>query len=68
MHTDYIYTPSGTDILIRWRAMGWIPPSELPEYKKKWKFYQELPMRKLDDHAKVEYEMLMRKAKVIRIK
>jgi hypothetical protein len=68
MRTDYVYTPAGTDISIRWRAMGWVPPSESHEFQRKWKFYQELPMRKLDDHAKVEYEMLMRKAKVIRIK
>jgi hypothetical protein len=66
--SDYVYTPAGTDITIRWRAMGWIPPSESPEYQAKWKYYQELPMRKLDDHAKIEYEAVMRKAKVARIK
>jgi len=68
MKNDYVYTPAGTDIAIRWKAMGWIPPSESPEYQKKWKFYQELPMRKLDDNAKQEYEAVMRKAKVARIK
>lgn len=25
-----------TDITIRWRQMGWVPPSELPAYREKW--------------------------------
>ena len=66
--SDYIYTPAGTDITIRWKANGWVPPSELPEYQAKWKYYQELPMRKLDDYAKQEYEAVMLKAKVARIR
>ena len=51
MHQDnnHIWTSAGTDITIRWRVLGWVPPSELEEYKAKWKFYQELPLRKLDD-------------------
>ena len=65
---NHIYTPAGTDITIRWRMNGWIPPRELPEYQAKWKYYQELPMRKLDDQAKAEYENVLRKAKVARIK
>lgn len=65
---QYIWTPPGTDITIRWRNMGWIPPSELPEYQAKWKFYQELPMRKLDEQGRKVYEELMRKNKVARIK
>ena len=33
----YVYTPSTTDVTIRWRAKhGWIPPTEDPEYQKKW--------------------------------
>ena len=33
----FIYTPSTTDVTIRWRANhGWIPPTEDPEYQKKW--------------------------------
>lgn len=33
----YIYTPSTTDVTIRWRAKyGWIPPTENPEYQQKW--------------------------------
>jgi hypothetical protein len=26
-----------TDITIRWKAKGWIPPSEQAEYQRKWK-------------------------------
>jgi len=33
----YIYTPSTTDVTIRWRAKyGWVPPSEDPRFMKKW--------------------------------
>jgi hypothetical protein len=45
---EYIWTPTGTDITIRWRQAGWVPPSEQVEYQAKWKHYQELPMRTLD--------------------
>ena len=65
---DYVWTPVGTDITVRWRAYGWVPPSELPTYLAKWKYFQELPMRKLSDSQKVEYENLLAKAKVARIK
>ena len=69
MNNEYIWTATGTDITERWKTKyGWIPPSELPEYQAKFKYYQELPLRKLDDNAKKEYEMLMKKAKVVRIK
>jgi hypothetical protein len=69
MKHEHIWTPSGTDITERWRTQyAWTPPSELQEYKDKWKYYQELPLRKLDDKAKEEYEMVLRKAKVARIK
>jgi hypothetical protein len=33
----YIYTPSTTDVTIRWRAIyNWTPPSEDPKFMKKW--------------------------------
>jgi hypothetical protein len=33
----YIYTPSTTDVTIRWRAKhGWTPPTEDPTYQNKW--------------------------------
>jgi hypothetical protein len=68
MNNEHIWTVSGTDITARWKLMGWVPPSELPEYQAKWKYYQELPLRKLDDQAKKEYELVLKKAKVLRIR
>lgn len=68
MNNEYIWTAAGTDIAARWRLNGWIPPSELQEYKDKWKYYQNLPMRGLDDSAKEQYEMVLKKAKVVRLK
>ena len=65
---EYIWTPPGTDITIRWRQQGWVPPSELLEYQKKWKHFQELPMRRLDEMGKAEYEALLKRNKVARIK
>jgi hypothetical protein len=68
MNNDHIWTATGTDIIVRWRLTGWIPPSELQEYQDKWAYWQNLPLRKLDDHAKQQYEAVLRKAKVARIK
>ena len=65
---EHIWTTSGTDITIRWRILGWIPPSELQEYRDKWSYFQNLPLRKLDDQAKEQYEQVLRKAKVSRIR
>ena len=37
MGDHYIYTPSTTDVTIRWRAnYNWTPPSENPQFIKKW--------------------------------
>ena len=33
---SYVYTPATTDVTIRWRAKGWIPPSEQDSFKEKW--------------------------------
>ena len=69
MINEHIWTASGTNIEERWiKSYGWVRPSEQSEYQAKWKFYQELPLRKLDDSAKVEYEMVLKKAKVVRVK
>lgn len=69
MNNEYIWTAVGTDITIRWRSKyGWIPPSELQEYKDKWKYFQNLPLRNLDDTAKEQYEQVLRRAKVSRIR
>jgi len=66
---DFVWTPAGTDITERWRTHhGWIPPSELPEYQRKWTIYQELPLRKLTDEAKKEIEQLLTVNKVKRWK
>ena len=65
---EHIWTAAGTDITIRWRLAGWIPPSELQEYQDKWAYWQNLPLSKLDDQAKRQYEAVLRKAKVARIK
>ena len=63
-----IWTPTGTDITIRWRNMGWVPPSEDPVYLAKWKYYQELPMRYLGEKDREMYEENLRRNKVARIK
>jgi len=69
MRTPYIWTKAGTDITKRWRTQyGWVPPSELQEYKDKWKYYQNLPLRDLDADMREVYEMALQKAKVARIK
>ncbi len=64
----YIWTTTGTDITVRWRQAGWVPPSEQKEYQAKWKYWQELPMRKLDENGKAAYEETLRRNKVARIK
>jgi hypothetical protein len=64
---EYIWTASGTDVTIRWRLKGWLPPSELKEFRDKWRYFQNLPLRNLDDNAKEQYEQVLRKAKVARI-
>lgn len=34
---EYVYTPSTTDVTIRWRIKyGWVPPTEQEHFKKKW--------------------------------
>ena len=69
MKHDHIWTAAGTDIEERWKLKyGWIRPSELPEYQAKYKYFQELPLRKLDDEAKRKYEDILRKANVARVK
>ena len=67
-HNEHIWTAAGTDITIRWKMAGWTPPSELQEYRDKWKYYQELPLRSLDANAKEQYEMVLKRAKVARIR
>jgi hypothetical protein len=66
--TEHIWTPAGTDITIRWRLAGWVPPSEQRVYREKWRHYQELPMRTLDAAGRQKYEEALQRAKVARIK
>jgi len=69
MNNEHIWTVSGTNIEERWvKKYGWIRPSELPEYQAKYKYFQELPLRRLDDKAKIEYEMALKKAKIARVR
>lgn len=42
LNDQYIYLPSTTDITVRWKKMGWVPPSEDPKYKKKWADFRKL--------------------------
>jgi len=66
---EYLWSPSGTNIEERWiKQYGWVRPSELPEYQAKYKYYQELPLRKLDDKAKIEYENVLKRNKIVSIK
>jgi hypothetical protein len=66
---EYVWTAAGTNIEERWiKQYGWVRPSELPEYQAKFKYFQELPLRKLDDNARIEYELALKKARVVRIK
>lgn len=50
MDKEYVYTPSTTNIEIRWRKLyNYIPASEQPYYQAKWKQFRELMSRTLDD-------------------
>jgi hypothetical protein len=47
---SYIYTPSSTDITIRWRKLyNYVPASEQPRYIKKWADFKEMMNRTLND-------------------
>jgi hypothetical protein len=37
----YYKISAATDVAATWRKFGWVPPSELPEYHKKWAQAQE---------------------------
>lgn len=50
MKTDQpIWTPAGTDVTIRWKKMGWVPPSDDPFYLKKWAEHKALMARTIED-------------------
>lgn len=48
---DFVWTKTGTCITLRWRQMGWIPPSEQQVYKDKWAKYQALPLQDIPAHS-----------------
>jgi hypothetical protein len=37
----YYKISAATDVAATWRKHGWVPPSELPEYRAKWDKAQE---------------------------
>jgi len=37
----YYKISAATDVAATWRKHGWVPPSELPEYRAKWEQAQE---------------------------
>ena len=46
----YIYTPSSTDITIRWRKIyGYVPASEQKKYQNKWAEFRALTARTLEN-------------------
>jgi hypothetical protein len=56
MDIEFIYTPIGTDISVRWRKAGWIPPSEQPEIQAKWALFREAGLRKLEGQTEPKPE------------
>jgi hypothetical protein len=47
---EYIYTPSSTDITVRWRKLyGYVPASEQARYIKKWADFRAVTSKTLDD-------------------
>jgi len=49
-------TENETDILAKFRAQGWVPPSEQPEYQKKWKEAQDAHWPFQKQPEKTEHE------------
>ncbi len=47
---NFIYTPSTTDITIRWRKIyGYVPASEQARYQKKWAEFRAITSKTFDD-------------------
>lgn len=38
----YVYTPATTDVTIRWKLRGWIPPTQDPAFQKKWADFRKI--------------------------
>jgi hypothetical protein len=56
MKPDYIWTAAGTNIEVRFRKLGWVPPSEDPKYIKKWADWRALLARTVDDWQPERFE------------
>jgi hypothetical protein len=49
----YIYTPATTDVTIRWRRLyGWVPPTENPDYQKKWASFRHMTVQGIESIRK----------------
>lgn len=60
--SEKIYTPSSTNIEIRWRKMyGYIPASEQPEYQKKWAEFRALLAKGVEALEPAEAEVKLKK-------
>lgn len=47
---SYVYTPSSTDITVRWRKLyGYVPASEQIRFQKKWAEFRAITSRTLND-------------------
>lgn len=52
---EYVYTPSTTDVTIRWRIKyGWTPPTEQEHFKKKWADFRTQAARGIESLAPEE--------------
>lgn len=52
---EYVYTPSTTDVTIRWRVKyKWVPPTEQEHFKKKWAAFRTQAARGIESLAPEE--------------
>ena len=69
LNNDYIYTPSSTDITLRWKTLyGYVPASEQAFYKKKWADFKAKFNQTLEDSDAIfidpKVQQIFRKHKV----
>ena len=56
---SYVYTPATTDVTIRWRARGWIPPSEQDYFKKKWAMFRATAAKGIESIGEKEMKVII---------
>lgn len=56
---SYVYTPATTDVTIRWRANGWIPPSEQLKYKEKWAQFRANSAKGIESIGDTELKVII---------